>query len=227
MHMAPINMTYNSEREDIIISEYGRIVQNMIEQAKAIPDREKRQATVERIIELMVQLFPQSKSVDDYRLKIWKHVMRISRYELDVTPPEGVATDPEMDKTLPAPLAYPGSSNKFRHYGAHVQQLIQRALAMESGPIKDEFVRVIASYMKLAYRTWNKEHFVSDDVIKDDLKMMSGGALEVHESTALNDFPPQSIVPANRKRKRNPGNMPQGGQNGGHRRPPHHKHKRR
>lgn len=225
--MAPINMTYNSEREDILISEYGRIIQNMIEQAKAIPDRELRQATAERIIDLMIQLFPQSKSVDDYRLKIWKHMLRISNYELDVTPPEGVIIDPDHDKIRPEPLEYPSSVNKFRHYGAHVQKLIQRALAMENGPVKDEFVRVIASYMKLAYRTWNKEHFVSDDVIKDDLKMMSGGALEVHESTALNDFP-MVVTPVNRnnKRKRGPGNVQQG-QNGGHRRPPHHKHKRR
>jgi hypothetical protein len=205
--MTTLNMTYNSQREDIVISEYGRTVQNLLENAKSIEDKEQRQLTVERIVDLVAQLFPQSKTVDDYRLKIWKHILRISKYELDVTPPEGVNMDPEQDYAKPDELPYPKTENKFRHYGAHVQKLIKKANAMEEGPIKEEFVRVIASYMKTAYRTWNKEHFVSDDVIKDDLKLLSGGTLEVHESATLNEYP-LNAPSQNRKRKRNPGSNP-------------------
>jgi hypothetical protein len=217
------NMTYNSQREDIKIAEYGRNIQNMINEAKIIPDTEKRQLVVEKIVELMVQLFPQAKNVDDYRLKIWQHLLRISNYELDVTPPEGLIIDPEHDHARPSPLVYPNSFNKYRHYGAHVQKLIKKAQGMENDSLKEEFVRVIASYMKTAYRTWNKEHFVSDDVIKDDLKMMSGGTLEVHENATLNDYPLPNPNSINRKRKR-PGNNPSQMS----RRPPHHnKNKRR
>lgn len=217
-------MTYNSDRENIIISEYGRNIQNMIEVAKGIADKDLRQATVEKIVDLIVQLFPQSKSVDDYKLKIWKHVLRISKYELDVVPPEGVSIDPEQDHYVPDRLEYPNAENKFRHYGSHVLKMIKKAQEMEDGQIKEEFVRVIASYMKTAYRTWNKEHFVNDDVIKDDLKAMSNGTLEVHENATLNEYPTSgpSNISSGRKRKRNSGNT----QNGKSKRS-HHSHKRR
>ncbi|MBP6824977.1 MAG: DUF4290 domain-containing protein, partial [Saprospiraceae bacterium] len=37
------------------------------------------------------------------------------------------------------------------------------------------------SYMKLAYKTWNREHYVSDDVVKEDLEILSDGQLILHE----------------------------------------------
>lgn len=70
---------------------------------------------------------------------------------------------------------------RFRHYGASVQKLIEKAIEMPEGPKKEGLVEVIASYMKLAYKTWNKEHYVSDDIVKEDLIHLSNGKLELHE----------------------------------------------
>ena len=78
-------------------------------------------------------------------------------------------------------MPYPATATRFRHYGNNIQALIQKAIAMPEGPKREGFVEVIASYMKLAYKTWNKEHFVSDDVVKDDLEILSDGQLELHE----------------------------------------------
>jgi hypothetical protein len=222
--MTTLEMDYNSQKEDIVISEYGRNIQNMINHAKTIVDKDERQAFVERVADLINQLFPQSKNVDDYREKTWKHLLRIAKFELDVAPPEGVDMELVSQPKKPEIIPYPSRAPKYRHYGLHVQQLIEKAKEMEEGPLKEEFVRIIASYMKTAYRTWNKEHFVSDEVIKDDLKMMSDGKLAVHEDVALNDYP-VSNTPANIKRKRR---GQQGGQHGGQQpRKGHHRNKRR
>lgn len=175
-------MAYNSERDNLIISEYGRHVQNLVEEAKKIEDPAERQVFVERIVDLMMQIHPQSRNVEDYIDKLWKHVFRISRYELEeVMPPNGILPTAEDAAKRPEMIGYPESEAKFRHYGHNVQHLIKKAIEMPEGPKRDGFVAVIASYMKLAYRTWNKEHFVSDEVVKSDLESLSGGKLELKE----------------------------------------------
>lgn len=208
--MREFEFEYNSQREHLIIPEYGRHIQRMIYYAKTIVDKDARQAHVERIIELILQLFPQSKNLDDYKEKIWKHVFRIANYELDVTPPAGIEIDSSPEKR-PERIPYPVSESRMRHYGNHVQRLIQKAIAMEEGPMKDEFVKIIGSYMKLAYRTWNKEHFVSDEVIKIDLGTISGGKLSLDESTSIDHL--TNGVP---QQQRRPQQYHKGGQQGRH-----------
>ncbi len=192
-------MTYNSARDELIIPEYGRNVQTLIRHARAIDDPEKRQAFVEQVVHLMMQMHPQNRNLDDYRTKMWKHVFRIGEYNLpDVLPPNGIIPTPEDARKRPDRIPYPHKETRFRHYGHNVQTLIKRAIEMEEGPIKDGFVQVIGSYMKLAYRTWNKEHYVSDDIIVQDLESLSEGKLKLVEDASLD-----GLTQANRKRKRN------------------------
>lgn len=175
--MSGVGMDYNSGRDELIIPEYGRNVQKMIQYARTIEDKTYRQAFVEKIVELMMQMHPQNKNLEDYRDKMWKHVFRIANFDLDVLPPGGKAPKPEDNLKRPEPLNYPDFQPKFRHYGRNVQVLIKKAVGMEPGPIRDGFIGVIGAYMKLAYRTWNREHYISDSVIKDDLETLSGGKL--------------------------------------------------
>ena len=178
-------MEYNSEKEDLIIPEYGRNVQMLIQHAKSIEDDGMRQAFVEKVIDLMHQMHPQNRNIDDYRSKLWKHIFRIAEYDIDVMPPNGEIPTPEEDLKKPEAVGYPMSNAKFRHYGNNVQILIDKALSMEEGPKKEGFVAVIGSYMKMAYRTWNKEHYVSDEIIKQDLVNMSDGKLAIPENESL------------------------------------------
>ncbi len=182
------DMEYNSEREELIIPEYGRNIQKLIDHAKAIEDPGLRQHFVERVVDLMQQMNPQSRNLDDYREKLWKHVFRIAQYELDVVPPNGKKPSSEEAVKKPDPIDYPQSEPRFRHYGSNVQRLIKKAIAMDPGPKREGFVRVIGSYMKLAYRTWNKEHFVSDEVIKNDLEALSNGQLVLDEETSIDQL---------------------------------------
>ncbi len=189
-------MEYNSAREDLIIPEYGRNVQKLINYAKTIEDPDYRQKFVESVVDLMQQMHPQSRNIDDYRDRLWKHVFRIAKYELDVIPPSGKKPSPEDSRKRPEKVDYPVMEAKFRHYGHNVQQLIKKALSMPEGPKRDGFVAVIGSYMKLAYRTWNKEHYVSDDVIKTDLESLSNGELTLDDSASIDQ------LSSSRRRKR-------------------------
>jgi hypothetical protein len=181
-------MQYNSQRDQLIIPEYGRHVQGLVEHAKTIEDKTERQAFVNQLVELMFQMNPQSRILEDYKEKLWKHLFRISGYELDVETPDGVKIEKPEEKEPPKPLDYPEGQAKYRHYGHHVQTLIKKAIDMEDGPIKEAFVEVIGNYMKLAYRTWHKEHHVNDDIIKSDLVKMSQGKLKISEDSSLDNL---------------------------------------
>ncbi|MEL7122505.1 MAG: DUF4290 domain-containing protein [Bacteroidota bacterium] len=199
--MSVQQMEYNSARENLIIPEYGRNVQKLIDHAKTIEDPAFRQAFVEKIIDLMMQMSPQSRNLEDYKEKLWKHVFRIANYQLDVIPPKGITPTPEVIEKRPEKIDYPGFEAKYRHYGHNVQKLIKKAKSMEEGSVKSGFIGVIGSYMKLAYRTWNKEHYVSDDIIKQDLETLSNGDLTLDENISLDN-----LTNANKKRKRSNNN---------------------
>jgi hypothetical protein len=183
--MEKLNMDYNTTREPLIISEYGRNMQNLINHAKTIEDREKRQVFVEQLVELAMQMIPQSNNQEDYRDRIWKHFFRIANYELDVVPPNGEIPNAEDAAKRPAPMDYPASLPRYRHYGYNVQQLIEQAESMPPGPKRQGFIKAIGSYMKLAYQTWNHEPYVSDEVILADLENMSDGNLTLEGDTPL------------------------------------------
>ena len=194
-----LNMEYNSQRELLIIPEYGRNIQRLILHSKSIEDDEERQEFVEKVLKLMQQMHPQNRNIEDYKERLWKHVFRIADYDLKVSPPSGIIPTPEDYKKKPEKIAYPKAEARFRHYGNNVQQLIKKALTMEEGPKLLGFIKVIGSYMKLAYKTWNKEHYVSDEIIKNDLLTLSDGKLVLPEDTSIDDL-------ANaKKRKKNDG----------------------
>jgi Domain of unknown function (DUF4290) len=193
----PHGIDYNSDKDDLIFPEYGRNIQAMILFAKAEKDLEKRQLMVESIVNLMYMMNPQSKNVDDYKEKLWKHVFRIADYNMGgVLPPSGIHPVIEDVIKRPEPLNYPPSGTKFRHYGNNIHTLIKKAQEMPEGALREGMIGTIGAYMKLAYRTWNKEHFVSDDLIKDDLETLSNGTLEFEEGQRID-----RLAAASKRRK--------------------------
>lgn len=181
--MNNLDIEYNTERPHIQFPEYGRSIQELIYNAKTIESLPLRQKTVEAIVGLMITLSPNNpnRNMDDFKEKLWNHVFAIANYELDVKPPSNIVIVREEDKPKPEPLGYPASSTRKRHYGSSVHALIQKAIEMPEGTKREGFAEVIASYMKLAYKTWNKEHYVSDDIVKEDLEILSNGQLVLHE----------------------------------------------
>jgi hypothetical protein len=179
-------MTYNTSRGEITIPEYGRNIQLLIEHAKTIEDAAYRQAYIEEIVNLMQQLYPQARNVEDYIAKLWSHVFRIANYDLDVVPPCEISHKEDVYKR-PEMIPYPVKEVKMRHYGKNVQQMVEKAINTEDPLIRAEYVEVIAAYMKLSYTTWNGEN-VSDEIIKKDLATLSDGKLSLEKGADIDDL---------------------------------------
>lgn len=178
-------LEYNSQKDKLVIPEYGRNVQNLINHAKTIEDDEERQHFVEHIVNLINQMNPTSKNFLEYKDKIWKDIFKIAGFDINVMPPNGEIPTPETTKLAPEQVPYPLNVSRFRHYGHNVQIMIDKAIAMEDEETKQAFTQVIASYMKLAYLTWNREHYVNDNIIINDLTLLSDGKLTVIEGESI------------------------------------------
>lgn len=179
---------YNTSKGEMVISEYGRNVQNLVQYLKTIEDKDKRQKYAEQVINLFAIINPSNRHLAEYKEKLWNHMYRIANYDLDLTIPEGITIHDAKEKKLVAHLPYPTNVFTYRHYGKYIQDMIAKALAMEHGEKREAYSEVIASYMKLAYRTWNKEHFVSDDIILQDLKEMSNGEIVFQDNYSIENL---------------------------------------
>jgi hypothetical protein len=169
-------MEYNTSRPHLIIREYGRHIQQMVQDLLKMEDRAKRQKNAQAIIEMMGFLNPQLKSMEDYRHKLWDHLFLISDFQLDVDSPYPKPTR-ETIRSKPKPLGYPKQYPKYNHLGKHVERLIGKALAEENPEKKQGFANAIAYYMKLTYSTWHKE-LMHDDTIQNELSTITQGQLE-------------------------------------------------
>lgn len=179
-------MTYNSQRDLLTMPEYGRNVQNLIDHAKTIEDDKERQEVMERIVELMLQMNPQSKNLMEYKEKLWRHAFRIADYDINVNTPSGAVPSPEEIHHNADRLEYPVELRQFRHYGKNVKTMIKKAISMEDQEKKDAYTLVIANYMKLAYQTWSTDHFINDKMVREDLATISEGQLSLSEDQSLN-----------------------------------------
>ena len=205
-------LEYNSGREKLILPEYGRNIQKLVLHANTIQDPDKRQWYVEMLLELMNQMLPGTKSVKEIEDKLWNHLFFIAGYDLDVRVPETVTIHKKGNVfMIPSDdVDYPQKKIPYRHYGWNVHTMVQKALAMEPGPKREEFSKVIGSYMKLAYRTWGKEQFVNDELIKEDLRKMSHGQIDVSDEASIDSY--KSVNPPGGNSQRRKHHKGSGGQ---------------
>lgn len=176
-------MEYNTDLPPLIISEYGRNIQKMVDFAITVQDKEERNRVARAIIDIMGQLNPHLRDVNDFKHKLWDHLFVISKFQLDVDSPYPKPS-PETFTTKPQRVSYPRNNIRFKHYGKVVEDLIQKAVEMGEGEMKDAFVETIANVMKSFYITWNKDN-VEDGVILDQLHMLSKGKLKLKEGVRL------------------------------------------
>lgn len=169
-------MEYNTTREYLLMREYGRHIQKMVDYILTIEDREKRTRNAHTVIELMSFLNPQIKQVEDYRHKLWDHLHIISEFKLDVDSPYP-KPDKELYNEKPEPMAYPHQTPRYHHLGKNIESLIDKAMHEEDEEKKQGLANAIAYYMKLTYSTWHKE-LVHDDNIQAELSSLTGGELE-------------------------------------------------
>ena len=175
---------YNSTRNKLILSEYGRNVQNMVKYIVALPTKEERNRYAQVVIDLMGFLNPHLRDVADFKHKLWDHLHIISDYKIDVDCPYPKPS-PEAIHLKPQPLRYPHQRIKYKHYGKTIELMIEKAKSIDDADRKRHMVQAIANFMKMAYVQWNKDS-VADESILADLYALSGGTLKLEENINLN-----------------------------------------
>jgi hypothetical protein len=174
------DIEYNTERPHLIIPEYGRHIQKMVDHAIAEEDEEKRNNQAKSIIAVMGNMNPHLRDVADFQHKLWDQLFIISDFKLDVDSPFEKPTV-EALRERPISLAYPQNFPKYRFYGNNIKQMIDVAISWEDGDKKDGLVLTIANHMKKCFLNWNKDT-VEDDVIFVHLFELSDGKLNLKGS---------------------------------------------
>jgi hypothetical protein len=174
---------YNSTRNKLILSEYGRNVQNMVKYIVALPTKEERNRYAQVVIDLMGFLNPHLRDVADFKHKLWDHLHIISDFQIDVDSPY---PKPSMEviHLKPEPLKYPNQRIRYKHYGKTIELMMEKAKTIEEPERRQHMVQAVANFMKMAYVQWNKDS-VADETILADLRAMSGGQLKLEENVNL------------------------------------------
>ncbi|RZN80586.1 MAG: DUF4290 domain-containing protein [Winogradskyella sp.] len=174
------DLEYNTEREHLIIPEYGRHLQKMINHAKSRETKEERNKLAKAIISVMGNLQPHLRDVPDFQHKLWDQLFIMADFDIDVDSPYD-EPEREVIHARPEPLKYPQNFPKYRFYGNNIKTMIDVAITWEDGEMKEALTYTIANHMKKCFLNWNKDT-VEDAVIYDHLFELSNGALNLKNS---------------------------------------------
>lgn len=191
-------LDYNTQRERLILPEYGREVQSMVDHAVGIADRDRRQQCANAIIAIMKRMFPHSTDSVDNERKLWDHLALMSDFKLDIDYPYDV----EQAQTIhakPEPMSYPMRQIPVRHYGNMMFELFGRLKTMPAGKERDELIRLVANQMKRDLTLWG--HGSSDDEkVASDLAEYTDGKVQLDLGTFK--FDRTVIKDTDKKRKK-------------------------
>ncbi len=173
-------LEYNTEREHLIIPEYGRHLQKMINYAKSRETKEERNKVAKAIIAVMGNLQPHLRDVADFQHKLWDQLFIMANFEIDVDSPYGEPSKEEI-QARPEPLEYPQNFPKYRFYGNNIKTMIDVAVSWEDGELKEALTYTIANHMKKCFLNWNKDT-VEDSLIFRHLFELSDGKIDLKNS---------------------------------------------
>lgn len=174
------NLEYNTVREDLIIPEYGRHIQKMINYASSRESKEERNKLANSIISVMGNLQPHLRDVSDFQHKLWDQLFIMSDFKLDADSPFEKPSK-EVLNAKPEPLSYPQNFPKYRFYGNNIKIMIDEAVKWDAGEMKEALVLTIANHMKKCFLNWNKDS-VKDQVIFDHLYELSDSKIDIRDS---------------------------------------------
>ena len=176
-------MEYNTTRQKLMLPEYGRNVQNMIQHAMEIEDRSERNRATEAIIEVMGQLNPHLRDVDDFKHKLWTHLFVMSDFQLDADSPYELPKKEEL-ASKPDRVEYPSSKIRFGHYGKYTQKILEDASSIGENGEKKYLTRTMANFMKKQFLVFNNDA-VENTVIANQLSELSKRELTLENPEEL------------------------------------------
>lgn len=192
-------IAYNTKLKNLILPEYGRNIQQMVDHCLTIPDKDERTKCAGTIVKTMAVLFPKIREQEDYRQKLWDHLAIMSDFSLDIDWPVEVISSDER-QTKPDKVTYSSSDMQYRHYGKNIQRMISRAVLMEPGEEKDALIMLLANHMKKLMMAFNQDNVEDSRIFKDMAAMSHGEIILTPENHRLLDF--QIIAPPSGKKKK-------------------------
>jgi hypothetical protein len=172
-------MNYNTELKRLALPEYGRNIQNMVDYCITISDREERQRCASTIINIMGNMFPHLRDVNDFKHILWDHLAIMADFKLDIDYPYEVIKKENL-YSKPPRIPYNNARIRYKHYGRTLELMIKKANELETGGERDQLIKLLANQMKRAFLTWNKES-VDDRKIFKDLDELSQGKIVLNE----------------------------------------------
>ena len=196
-------LDYNTKREQLLLPEYGREIQRMIDHAVSLPDKDERLKCAKTIIKLMETKVPQIRENNGYEQTLWDHLYLMSHKQLDIDWPFDVS---EAEKFLSKPeaLPLPQGGIRLRHYGKLVNELLDRLKDMPDGDERDELIRLTADQMKRDLAQWGHGS-MEDEKVADDMAHLTDGAVQLDlnrfdfERVQQTDFQPKRANGKKRK----------------------------
>lgn len=194
-------LDYNTQRDKLVLPEYGREIQQMVNYALTIEDRGERQRCAESIVTIMSRMFPEGGSSEDYERKLWDHLAIMSGFQLDIDYPFDVSQAVQIAKK-PEPMEYPMKKIPVRHYGSMIFELFDKLKTMEPGEERDELVSLVANQMQRNLMQWS--HGSADvEKVASDLARFTDGKIQLDIDTFKFDRPGgvRDVQKNNKKRK--------------------------
>lgn len=170
-------MDYNTQRKKLILPEYGRCIQEMVDHTKTIEDREERQQCANTIIKLLSNLYGKQSAKEDVTQKLWNHLAAMANYELDIDYPVEIENLFERENKREN-IKLPQKKIRKPHYGALAEETTKVLQTMEDGEEKDALIRLVANQMKRNLANWNP-NALSDEKILDDLADFTHGKVQL------------------------------------------------
>ena len=170
-------MEYNTQRKKMELPEYGRSVQNMVDHALTIEDREERQRCANTIVNIMGGMFPHLRDVPDFKHKLWDHLAIMADFKLDIDYPFEIVKREEL-VMKPENIESPNGDIRYRHYGRFLEGMVKKAAQIEDETERKQLIRMLAVQMKKSLNNWNKEG-IEDQKIVDDLREYSNGLIDL------------------------------------------------
>ena len=149
-----MELSYNTQDEKIILSEYGRGVQEMVEHLKLEKDRDKRNILAHTVFRVMINLNPEIKNQTNYQQTVWDHMHEIAEFDLDIDN-DFPTPEPAAKEVAPEHLGYKSVLSKYRYYGRNLIDMIDGAKDMEDSELKSMYINYIASFMANSSKNWN------------------------------------------------------------------------
>ena len=170
-------MQYNTQREQLVMPEYGRGIQYMVDLAISLPDKQERQKCANTIISIMSRVQPENADAADYEVRLWNHLAKISHYKLDIDYPVEIVPEQEAMEH-PKPLPYPMKKIRRRHYGHLVESALQYAQTLPDGDERTALVGMVANQMKQDLFVWNRDS-MDENLVMQDIRRYSDGQLQL------------------------------------------------